>query len=117
MAVESKIKCIHCGRELPVSEFYPSVLKRNYHICRKCHNKKTEKYNVAYHRRRREREKEQLSKSTDPEKYLGGYNIRILNTAKKGEYKFNILGTGGYSLATNDKKEFFKKLTALLENS
>ena len=108
-----KIKCIHCNKELPETEYYTSVLQRHYHICKKCHNKKTMKYANAYQKRIRNKKKEP---NINPDKYIGGINIRILNHIKKGEYKFNILSTGGISFQTSNKKDFLRELTALVED-
>lgn len=106
-----QIKCIHCGKELPETEFYPSVLSRNYHICKKCHNKMTTKYSSAYQKRIRAKKKES---NINPDKYLGGITIRILNHTKKGEYKYNLSNTSGHKMRTNNKKEFIRVITSFV---
>ena len=109
-----KIKCIHCNKELPETEYYTWVLQRQYHICKKCHNKKTLQYAKAYQKRIKNKKKEP---NINPDKYIGGINIRILNHLKKGEYKFNILSTGDYyGLKTNSKKEFLDKIIYLCQS-
>lgn len=107
-----KIKCIHCDKEFPETEYYPSILRRHYHICKKCYNKKVMQYVRAYQKRIRNKKKEP---NINPDKYVGGINIRILNHTKKGEYKFNILSTDGISFQTNNKKELLKEITSLVE--
>jgi len=105
-----KIKCIRCGKSLPESEFYPSCLKRYCYLCKKCHYKKTSKYIMAYQKRR----KGQEIANINPNDYIGGLSIRVLNYAKKNECKFSIESTDGISFKTSDKKEFMRELSLLI---
>lgn len=66
---------------------------------------------MAYQKRKRNRQEEV---NIDPDKYVGGLSIRILNYAKKNEYKFSIESTDGTSFKTSDKKEFLHELNLLI---
>lgn len=122
------IVCRRCHRELPESEFYPSCLKHHQRICKKCSNEKSKDYynkdlehsrkiRAKYAREHRElcrkflREyrKRVKQSAVDLENAVmsmtDGYTIRVLNYAKKGEYKYSVDGNGKH-FATNELKIF-----------
>lgn len=99
--------CSCCKEELPLSEFHKNKKNRSglSSYCKKCHTAK----NFVY-------KKERLVKTLKLENscdVLGGYKITILNHAKKGEKKYNILPIGGELFATNSKNEFMEYLEAI----
>ena len=106
------IRCGHCKRELPESEFYPSHLKRGQNTCKKCNNAWTN----AYHKRYIKTLKEQENRIEEAEfnNLFGGYLVTILNSIRSGEYKYVIKNTDGYLLSTNNVQEFKTKLNEIL---
>lgn len=98
------MKCSVCQKELPESEFYPSVLKRGWHICKKCHNKKTYPHTKKYAESLKGLEKK------DFDRYYGGIKINITNYPQA----FEIVKTSGEYFLTKDKEEFIKKLLDIL---
>lgn len=99
--------CSKCGKELPLSEFYKYKKTRSSlrSYCKKCQIAE----NFA-NRNDRLIKTLELEKSID---VLGGFKITILNYAKKGEKKYNILPIGGELFATNSKQEFMDYLEAI----
>lgn len=65
---------------------------------------------MAYQKRR----KGQEIANINPNDYIGGLSIRVLNYAKKNECKFSIESTDGISFKTSDKKEFMRELNLLI---
>lgn len=99
------IICKICGEELPKKAFYPSILKKGTPYCKKCcYEKWQKKANAKY--------VESLKNLPDPEfnRLYGGYNIKILNFAREGEFRFTISSTDGNIFKTNDPHEFMEKL-------
>lgn len=94
--------CTICHRELPDTEFYPSLLKKYDYKCKKCHQKRCKDYNNSIKNFVEE----------DFNRYYGGFNIKILNFARPNEYKFIIESTKETArpFYTNDLKEFMDKL-------
>ena len=45
---------------------------------------------------------------------LGGVKAFILNHAKKGENKYNIVHTDGKTFKTNDREQFFEYLRGII---
>lgn len=88
-------KCKHCLRELPEEEFYASLLKRKYYLCRDCCTK---------------------SRRIDANFNVGGWKIIYLNYVKKGEYRFQALNTDGRFYQTNDPIEIYSILEDIFGN-
>lgn len=106
------IRCGHCKRELPESEFYPSHLKRGQHTCKKCHNA----WSVAYQKKYPQilKKQEERIEETAFDNLFGGYTVVILNSIRPGEHKYIIKNTNGYLLSTNNVQEFRKKLNEII---
>ena len=99
------MKCIKCQKELPESEFYPSLIKRGWCICHKCYYK----YNLKYAKKYNQSLKELPEKDFD--RYYGGIKINITNYPQA----FEIVKTSGEYFITKDKEEFIKKLLDILK--
>ena len=99
------ITCRICGEELPEDAFYPSTLKKGTPYCKKCYYKKWQKKAASKY-------VESLKHLPDPDfnHFYGGYNIKILNFAKDGEFRFTIESTEGKVFKTNDPHKFMEKL-------
>lgn len=92
-----KKKCWKCGKSKDVSKFVKNKSKKNGigDICLICQKKRQRKYNKLYAEEiKEEKKKEELNACS-------GYKITILNYARKGEKKINILNT-----LTNEVKGF-----------
>ena len=95
------MKCSLCKKDLPESEFYPSILKKGLRHCKKCMYKHYgKKSNYKYQKSLKE------LPEGDFDLYYGGYNIRVLNYTRPGEYRFVINATRGKTYKTNDFKDF-----------
>lgn len=118
--------CPCCKEELPVSAYWIKKSTKDglQNYCKKCQKKKNRKRYEDYldrnrkHKQRialRMEKRENLSKALKPFciDVLGGFKITILNHAKKGEKKYNILPIGGELFATNSKNEFMDYLEAI----
>lgn len=105
------MKCTLCGKDLPENEFYPSLLKKKQHHCKKC-------FYEHYQKKAIKKYEESLKKfpELDFNRYCGGYEIKILNYAKNGEYKYIIKSTVSEFLQTNDKEKFINKIKNILDN-
>ena len=99
------MKCIKCQKELPESEFYPSLIKRGWCICHKCYYK----YNLKYAKKYNQSLKELPEKDFD--RYYGGIKINITNYPQA----YEIVKTSGEYFITKDKEEFIKKLLDILK--
>ena len=101
--------CTVCHRDLPEGEFYPSSLKRGWHICKKCHNKKTapsvKKYQASL----------KTLDDLDFNRFWGGFTIKVLNFARDGEYRYSAKSTDGSICQTNDKGEFVDYLKKVFD--
>lgn len=102
--------CIKCGTKLTEDNWYPSVAKRNYHLCKKCYNKSTEKYNLT------KRELDDIESITSFDKIFGGYTIRILNHASFGYPKYQITPTNGPDFMTTSLVKFKKRLLDIIKD-
>lgn len=99
------MKCCCCKKDLPESEFYNSTLKRGWHICKKCHNKK------AYPQIKKYAESLKHLDERDFDRYYGGIRINITNYPRE----YQIINTSGESFLIKDKDEFVKKLLDILK--
>lgn len=107
------IKCRVCKKDLPESDFYASSLKKNDHICRKCHKE----YSIL--KQKQYRCEEEAFKERDFQKkcqVVGGWKIIFLNYVKKGEYRFQAQNTDGRNYMTNDPIEIRSILEEIFEN-
>lgn len=105
--------CLCCKKELPVSEFWISRVKKDglQIYCKKC---KYEKDLIARKNIKRRRGLSEKSKTQIHWSYpFGGYKITIQNYVKNGEFKYNVLPIGGKLFATNDKNKFMAYLEAI----
>jgi hypothetical protein len=94
--------CKSCGRLLPVECFSERKSNKDglYYECKDCYRE---------HRKHWKHERE----FRRDDEILGGYTIYILNHYSGKEKKYNIVGTNGERLFTNDKNEilnFFEKM-------
>ena len=101
--------CKICKRDLPRDAFYNSILNRNQHICKKCHNKKTQEGREKYYNSMKKLHEKDFNR------YFGGYTISILNFAQEGEYKFLIKDTTGETLLTSNKELFLQNLKKVVD--
>lgn len=101
--------CKECHKDLSEKDFYPSTLKRKWYICKKCYNKKTEPCRKKYHEELKNLVKE------DFDRFYGGYEIKIINWVRKGEFKYFIKSTAGKVIQTNKKDEFINNLKKILD--
>lgn len=102
--------CIHCHRDLPESDFFPSYLRIHHHICKTC----ACKYGKAYRDKLAELSKQpQIEFEKAVTSKTDGYTIRILNYTKKGEYKYCVDGNDKH-FATNDKESFEEVLKGII---
>ena len=102
-------KCSKCGQLLPLDSFSKGLTYKDCHksICKKCINE----YNREYRVRKKERKKKLLGiKNLEPEDYLGGYMVYVLNHTKRGEFKYNVVSTKGNVFHTNNKEDFLSFL-------
>lgn len=99
------MKCIKCQKELPESEFYPSLIKRGWRICKKCHNKKVSPYIKKYSESLKDLEEK------DFDRFYGGIKINITNYPQA----YEIAKTSGEYYFTRNKEEFIKKLLYILK--
>lgn len=97
--------CKYCNKDLPESEFFPSIIKRGWCICHKCYYK----YNLKYTKKYNQSLKELPEKDFD--RYYGGIKINITNYPQA----YEIVKTSGEYFITKDKEEFIKKLLDILE--
>lgn len=109
------VTCIYCKQALPESSYYPSTLKKGWRICRKCQNLKNYKTMKSYYKRRKE--KVQKAKEQTFDSLFGGYTITVLNSVKKGEFRYVIKGTNGTFLQTNSLEVFKEKIREILNRS
>lgn len=105
------VECSLCHKDLPESEFYPSTLRKGLRHCKKCCYERWGKKNVKKYTESIKELPEQ-----DLNRYYGGIRISILNFTKKGEYKYHINSTEGFSLETNDKEEFIEHLLKIIKS-
>ena len=100
------MKCIKCQKELPESEFYPSLIKRGWCICHKCYYK----YNLKYIKKYNQSLKELSEKDFD--RYYGGIKINITNYPQE----FEISQTSGEYFRTKNKEEFIEHLLKIIKS-
>lgn len=103
------VECSLCHKELPETEFYPSTLRKGLRHCKKCcYERWGKKNNKKYS------ESVKNLPEQDFNRYYGGIRISILNFTRKGDYKYHINSTDGFSLKTNSKEEFLSTLESIL---
>lgn len=110
--------CSKCKRELDESMFHKRKESKDglRSQCKECVNahmriytktarsrELVKKRKIAYLEKQ---ERKQISS-------LGGYKIYILNYAKKGESRYNVVSTNGEIFKTNTKQEFMEYLEAI----
>lgn len=114
--------CSICHRELPESCFHKDKSNRDNlkTFCKDCHNKRAREYNQRTKEKRRQKRlaEKKLKKELEERKQreeemmsstISGYKIYILNYAKEGEYRYNIVNTfTGEVINTNNREEFIK---------
>lgn len=108
--METKV-CRKFGQEKPVSEFIPDGRYRSGYqtYCRDCHN---EQHRAALERRKEAgfgltaQEREERKAAEKFEEMFGGFQVSILNHAKRGETKYTVASTKGGFFQTNSKEEF-----------
>lgn len=104
-------KCRICGKYLPESKFYKATANKDGLRC-ECKRCNYEYFKL--HKAHEVHEKSQCYVQDDSEQTCGGYKIYILNYAKKGEFKYNIVSTEGSVYNYNDVNEFYEKMKEVL---
>lgn len=104
-------RCPNCKQLKSESDFYKNAhMKDGLSVhCKNCQNQYI--YQSAKNHRIKTKQEETQKQLDDFNFHLGGYRITIINYAKKGEYKFNIIPTNGKPFGTNNKNEFVDYIT------
>lgn len=97
--------CTKCGRMLPESKFSKDMnceggLK---HRCKDCVNANAKEY----YQKIKEYNLGKDETFINPDEFLGGYKISILNHVKKGEFKFNVFETKTGEVFQTNVKDYF----------
>lgn len=91
------MKCNYCKEELPESAFYPSFVRKHWHICRNCI---------------KARKALEGQDAVDFERFYGGIRINIVNYPQE----FEISQTSGEYFRTKNKEEFIEHLLKIIKS-
>lgn len=118
--------CSKCGKFKPETEFFNDKRQKSGLTCwcKACLNEKHKQYYKRVLAKRKPKPEKANKKNSYPvnnytkpvydERYLGGWNISILNYAKPGEFKFTIASTRGSVYQFNSNEKFLNKIKELI---